>query len=35
MHINKESYLMIYFIQEFRIAPTVMKLNSVELVYDI
>jgi hypothetical protein len=35
MHGNKKSYLMIYFLHKYRIAPIVMQLNSLELVFDI
>jgi hypothetical protein len=28
MHGNKKSYLMFYFLHEYRIAPIVMQLNS-------
>jgi hypothetical protein len=35
MHGNKKSYLMLYFFHKSRITPTVMQLNSLELVYDI
>jgi hypothetical protein len=35
MHGNKKSYLMLYFLYEYRIPPTAMQLNSLELVYDI
>jgi hypothetical protein len=32
---NKKSYLMLYFLHKYRIPPTAMQLNSLELVYDI
>jgi hypothetical protein len=32
---NKNSYLMLYFLHKYRIPPTAMQLNSLELVYDI
>jgi hypothetical protein len=32
---TKKMYLMLYFLHKYRIAPTVMQLNSLELVYDI
>jgi hypothetical protein len=35
MHENKKSYLMFYFFHKYRIPPTVMQLNSLELVYDM
>jgi hypothetical protein len=35
MHGKKKSYLMLYFLHKYRITPTVMQLNSLELVYDI
>jgi hypothetical protein len=35
MHRNKKSYLMIYFLHKYKIAPTAMQLNSLELVYDM
>jgi hypothetical protein len=35
MHGNKKSYLMLYFLYKYRIAPTAMQLDSLEPVYDI
>jgi hypothetical protein len=35
MYRNKKSYLMFYFLYKYRVAPTFMQLNSLELVYDI
>jgi hypothetical protein len=35
MHINKKSHLMFYFLHKYRIPPTVMQLNALELVYDV
>jgi hypothetical protein len=35
MHENKKSYLMLYFLHKYRIALTVMQLDSLEPVYDI
>jgi hypothetical protein len=35
MHGNKKSYLMFYFLHKYMIAPIVIQLNSLELVYDI
>jgi hypothetical protein len=35
MHGNKKSYLMLYFVHKYRIAPTIMQLDSLEPVYDI
>jgi hypothetical protein len=32
---TKKSYLILHFLHEYRIAPTIMQLNSLELVYDI
>jgi hypothetical protein len=34
-HGNKKTYLMFYFLHKYRIATTVIELNSLELVYDI
>jgi hypothetical protein len=34
-HGNKKSYLMLYFLHKYTIAPTIMQLNSLELVYDL
>jgi hypothetical protein len=35
MHSNKKSHLMFYFLRKYRIPPTAMQLNALELVYDI
>jgi hypothetical protein len=35
MYRNKKSYLIFYFLHKYRIPPTVMQLNALELVYDI
>jgi hypothetical protein len=35
MHRNKKLHLMFYFLRKYRIPPTVMQLNALELVYDI
>jgi hypothetical protein len=35
MYENKKSYLMLYFFYKYRVAPTAMQLNPLELVYDI
>jgi hypothetical protein len=35
MNRNKKSYLMFYFLHKYRILPTNMQLNTLELVYDI
>jgi hypothetical protein len=35
IHRNKKSYLMFYFLLKYRITPTAMQLNALELVYDI
>jgi hypothetical protein len=35
MHVNKNSYLMFYFLHKYRIPPTVIQLISLELIYDI
>jgi hypothetical protein len=35
MYGNKKSYLMLYFLYKYRVVPTTMQLNSLELVYDI
>jgi hypothetical protein len=35
MHRNKKSYLIFYFLHKYRIPPTAMQLNALELVYDI
>jgi hypothetical protein len=35
MHRNKKSHLMFYFLHKYRIPPTVMQLNALELVYDV
>jgi hypothetical protein len=35
MHRNKKSYLMFYFLHKYRIPPTAMQLNALELVYDV
>jgi hypothetical protein len=35
MHRNKKSYLMLYLLHKYRIHPTVMQLNLIELLYDI
>jgi hypothetical protein len=35
MHENKKLYLIFYFLHKYRIAPRAMKLNSLELAYDI
>jgi hypothetical protein len=32
---KKKLYLMIYFLHKYRIPPTTMQLNSLEIVYDI
>jgi hypothetical protein len=32
---NKKPHLMFYFLHKYRIPPTVMQLNALELVYDI
>jgi hypothetical protein len=32
---NKKSYLMFYFIHKYKIPPTAMQLNTLDLVYDI
>jgi hypothetical protein len=34
-HRNKKSYLMFYFFHQYRIPPTAMQLNTLDLVYDI
>jgi hypothetical protein len=34
MH-RKKMHLMFYFFHKYRIPPTVMQLNALELVYDI
>jgi hypothetical protein len=33
--LNKKNYLMFYLLHKYRIAPTAMQLNTLELVYDI
>jgi hypothetical protein len=35
MHRNKKLCLMFYFLHKYRIPPTAMQLNALELVYDI
>jgi hypothetical protein len=35
MHRNKKSRLMFYFLHKYRIPPTAMQLNALELVYDL
>jgi hypothetical protein len=35
MHRNKKSYLMFYFLYKYKIPPTAMQLNTLDLVYDI
>jgi hypothetical protein len=35
MHINKKSHLMFYFLRKYRIPPTAMQLNALELIYNI
>ncbi len=35
MHRNKKSYLMFYFLHKYKIPPTAMQLNALELVYDV
>jgi hypothetical protein len=35
MHENKKSYLMLHFLHKYKLSPTSMQLNSLELVYDI
>jgi hypothetical protein len=35
MHENKKLYLMLYLLHKYRIAPTAMQLDLLELVYDI
>jgi hypothetical protein len=35
MHGNKKSHLMFYFLHKYRIPPTAMQLNALELVYDV
>jgi hypothetical protein len=32
MHRNKKSHLMFYFLHKYRIPPTAMQLNALELV---
>jgi imidazoleglycerol phosphate synthase glutamine amidotransferase subunit HisH len=32
---NKKTYLILYFLHKYMIAPTAMQLNSLKLVYDI
>jgi imidazoleglycerol phosphate synthase glutamine amidotransferase subunit HisH len=32
---TKQMYLMLYFLHKYRIDPTAMQQNSLELVYDI
>jgi hypothetical protein len=34
-HRNKKTYLMFYFLHKYRIPPTAMQLNTLDLVYDI
>jgi hypothetical protein len=35
MHRNKKLYLMFYFLHKYRIPPTAMQLNTLELVYGV
>jgi hypothetical protein len=35
IHRNKKSYLMFYFLYKYKIPPTAMQLNTLDLVYDI
>jgi hypothetical protein len=35
MHRNKKSHLMFYLLHKYRIPPTAMQINTLELVYDV